>query len=150
MGHGEEQPGAAHGPLQVLGILKSGGERLVADDVDAGLEKCLRRRIVQMVRGDDGDGINAIFSARFRRSHFLKTAVCTLRNDMKVQRSRSRPCRIGRQRRRHQLKAIVKPGRDAMHRPDESARSTAHHAQAQAAAVEFRRALFQGSRIHPF
>ena len=137
VGHGKEQPGAAHGPLQVLGILESGGERLVADDVDASLEKCFRRRIVQMVRGHDGDGINAIFSGRFRRGHFRKTAVCPLRNNVKVQRSRSRPRRIGRQRRRHQLKAIVKPGRDAMHRPDKSARTTAYHAQAQATAWGF-------------
>ena len=135
---------------QVLGILESGGERLVANDVDAGLEKRFRRRIVQMVRGHDGDGIDAIFSGRFRRSHFRETAVSALRNNMKVQRSRSRPCRIGRQRRRHQLKAIVKPGRDAMHRPDESARSTAHHAQAQAAARSFVALYFKAlSQIHP-
>ena len=68
--HRKEQPGAAHGPLQVLGILESGGERLVADDVDAGLEKRFCRRIVQMVWGHDGDGINAIFSGRFRRMPF--------------------------------------------------------------------------------
>ena len=62
VGHGKEQPGAAHGPLQVLRILERRGERLVADDVDAGLEKRFGRRIVQVVRGHDGDGINAIFS----------------------------------------------------------------------------------------
>jgi hypothetical protein len=56
---------------------------------------------------------------------------------MKVERSRSRPRRIGRQRGRHEFKAIVKPGRDAMHRPDKSARSTTYHAQAQAAARGF-------------
>ena len=41
VGHGEKQPGAAHGPLQVLRILERRGERLVADDVYAGLEKVL-------------------------------------------------------------------------------------------------------------
>jgi hypothetical protein len=50
---------------------------------------------------------------------------------------------IGGQSRRHQLKLIVHPGGQPMHRPNKSARSTAYHAQAQAASRGFVALNFQ-------
>ena len=66
VGHGKQEAGAAHHLGQVASVFKSGGEWLVANDVNAGFEKCLRRRVVQMVWSDDGHGVNAIFSLRLR------------------------------------------------------------------------------------
>ena len=66
VGHGKEDAGTAHHLGQVASVFKSGGEWLVANDVNASFEKCFCRRVVQMVRCDDGHGVNAIFSLRLR------------------------------------------------------------------------------------
>jgi ATP-dependent DNA ligase len=53
----------AHRRHQVLRIGKGGRQRLVADDVDPGLEKGLADRVVQDVRRDDADDIDPILYA---------------------------------------------------------------------------------------
>ncbi len=77
--HGKEKAGTAHSLGKVESVVKSGGQRFVANNVDAGFEKCLGGSVVQMVWRHDGDGVNALFSLRLRRSHFRKTAVGPLR-----------------------------------------------------------------------
>ena len=96
MSHRKEKAGAADGLGQIQSVLESSGQRLIANDVDAGFEKGLRWNIVQMVRSHDGDGINAIFSIRLRQSHFRETAVSPLRDDVQIQRCSPSPRGIGR------------------------------------------------------
>ena len=88
VGDCEQKAGAADGCCQIESVFESGGERLVADYVNASVEKRLRRRIVQMVRSDDRNDINPVFAGCLRRRHFSKTAVGSIRRDVEIQCSR--------------------------------------------------------------
>src|SRR6202047_2857533 len=47
--HGKEKAGTAHSLGKVESVVKRGGQRFVANNVDAGFEKCLGGSVVQMV-----------------------------------------------------------------------------------------------------
>src|SRR6266436_3256585 len=99
--HSKKKAGAANGLSQVQCVFERRRERLVANYVDASLEKCLRRRIVQMVGGYDRDDIDAVFPRCLRRSHFCETAVSALWWNVQIKRGDTSATWIGRQRRRH-------------------------------------------------
>jgi hypothetical protein len=87
--------------------------------------------MVKMVWGYDRDGIDAILPRCLRRSHFREAAIGTIRGNVEIERGGASAIWIGRQRRGHQLEAIVQPRRDAMYRSNEAARTAAHHAKPQ-------------------
>src|SRR5260370_37613311 len=93
--------GTADSLGKIESVVKSGGQRFVANNVDAGFEKGLGGSVVEMVWRHDGDGVNARFSLRLRRSHFRKTAVGPLWDDVKVQ--SGGPSAIGIRSPRHRL-----------------------------------------------
>jgi hypothetical protein len=66
---------------------------------------------------------------------------------MGSQRGRPAACRIGRQRRCHQFETIIQPRGDAMNRPNETARATAHHSETQATSFFFVVFYFQAHRF---
>src|SRR3984957_6711488 len=82
--HGKEKAGAADGLSQAPRVFKSRRKRLVANDVDASLEKRLRRRVMQMVGSDNRNRVDAVFSARFLGSHFGEAAVGPIRRDVQI------------------------------------------------------------------
>src|SRR5207247_3057689 len=106
--HGKKQAGATNHLGQVQRIVESGGKRLVANNVDASLEKRLRRGIVQMVRGHDGYGINAVFPSRLDGSHLPEIRVCAIWRNVQIKRGRTGTNRVGGQRTSHQLETVVK------------------------------------------
>jgi len=59
-------------------------QRLVADDVDSRLKESLRDREVQMVRGDDDDGLDAVGARGLAARHFAIVRVGPLRREPKV------------------------------------------------------------------
>ncbi len=54
---------------ELLGVGQRRGQRLVADDVDAGLEEGLRRRIMHVVRRDDRHRLDAVGPRRLGPRH---------------------------------------------------------------------------------
>ena len=60
VGQTKDQAGATHGLGQIERVGQRGGERFVADHVDAGFEKRFGGRVVQMVWGYDGHGIDRV------------------------------------------------------------------------------------------
>ena len=128
MSQAKNQPAAPNDLRQRQGILHRGGQWLVADHMNAGLQKRFRRLEMNMIGCDDRDGINAVRPLGFGRGHFGETPVSTFRRDMQIKCSGSAARRIGRQSRRNQLKAIIEPSRHAVHRSNESARSASDHA----------------------
>ena len=91
VGQAEHEAGAPHRPHQVERVVDRGGHRLVADHVDAGLEERLGGRMVDVVRGDDRDRVDAVVARRLLR-HLLE-AVGALGRDPQL-RGR-RPARSG-------------------------------------------------------
>ena len=134
VGQPEHQTGAPHGLHQVERVLDRGGHRLVADHVDAGLEERLGDRMVEVVRGDDRDHVDAVVARRLLRRHLLEAAVGALGRDPKLCGRRPGALRLGAERARDQLVAVVETRGDPVHGADERALAAAHHAQAQPAA----------------
>ena len=85
-------PGDQRGEL--LGVGQSGGQRLVANDVDAGLEEGLGRGEVRVVGRYDGDRLDAVRTRRFGLRHFLERAVAAVAGQAELLRRRLGPCRV--------------------------------------------------------
>ncbi|MNM43522.1 hypothetical protein D3C81_544020 [compost metagenome] len=64
------------GQLQRLGIAVA--QRLVADDVDAGVKKRGRHRRMQIIGGDDSHHIDAVFARRLFLRHLVKIVIAAL------------------------------------------------------------------------
>ena len=133
VGQAEHEAGAAHGPHEVERVVERGGQRLVADDVDAGLEEGLGGRVMDVVRRDDRHDVDAVVARGLLRRHLREAAIGALRRDPKLCRRGPGARRIGAQRARDQLVAVVQACGDPMHRTDEGALAAAHHAKAQPA-----------------
>ena len=129
VGQAEHQARAPDRLDQVERVRDRGGHRLVADHVDAGLEEGLGGRVVDVVGGDDRHHVDRIGARHLLRGHLGEAAIGALRPDPELGRRRFGALRIGAQRTRHQLVAVVEPRRDPMHRADERALAAAHHAE---------------------
>ena len=127
----EKKPGTTNGLSQIKRVFKSSGERLVANYVNARLQKRFRRRIVEMVRGHDRDRVDAVFSARFGRSHFREAFVSAVWRNVQIERGSAGSSRIGRQRPCYQLKSVVKPCGNPVYCADEPARTATNHSKPQ-------------------
>ena len=131
VGQPEHEAGAPHGLDQVERVVEVGGQRLVADHVDPGLEERLRGRMVDVVRGHDRDRVDAVVARGLALGHLREAAVGALGRDAQLGGRRFGPRRIGRQRARHQLVAVVEARRDPVHSTNERALAAAHHAEPQ-------------------
>ena len=69
VGQGEQAIGAARVVGEGESLLQRRRQRLVADDVDAGVEKGVGGRGVEVVRRHDGDGLDPVGSRRFGLRH---------------------------------------------------------------------------------
>jgi hypothetical protein len=87
------------------------GQRLVADDVQPGLERLEAEGAVRIVGGGDGDGIEPAFGDHFgQRREARQPQRCRIGERLR---------RVGRQHGTRHLEPVVEPGRRAMHRPDQ-------------------------------
>ena len=75
MGQDKERVCLFGGGGQLLCLGHRGGQRLVADDVDAALEELDRRGGVHVVRRDDGHRLNPVLSARLAPGHPLPVVI---------------------------------------------------------------------------
>ncbi len=102
-----------------LAFIDGDRERLVADDVNARLEKRRRDACMKMIRGDDRDRVDTVFASGFVRGHLVKIRVAARKSKLRGT-DRSTP-RIGGQRTRHEFEPIVDTCRNPVHRADERA-----------------------------
>ena len=79
--HSKEEPAVA-GPLdEVAGVFAARRERLVADDVDARIEKAPRDLVVRLVGGGDRDRVDAVGPGALRLRHRRRVRMDPLRID---------------------------------------------------------------------
>src|SRR5229473_6627832 len=127
----KDQPALPHHRRQRYRIFHRSCQRLVANHMNPCLQKRLRRPKVNVIRRNNRNRINPVRPLRLRRRHFRITPVSPLRRDMQLQRRSPALSRIGRQRPRHELKPVVHPPRNPVHRPNKRTRPPAHHPQPQ-------------------
>ena len=117
---------------ELLRLLQRRRERLVADDVDAALQECLRDLEVHVVRRDDGDRLYAVLQPRLAPRHLLVAAVGAILAQADLESGGLGARRVGGERAGDQLVLVVDTRGDAVHRADEGALAAAHHAEADA------------------
>jgi hypothetical protein len=133
--HAEAQPRLRGEPLELLGLLDRDRERLVADHVEALLERELRGAVVDVVGRDDRDGVDASFGRQLRLGleHLLPGPVDAFRIEPELGARLPALRRVARERARDQLEAPVHREADPVDRADERAGSAADHPHAQLA-----------------
>ena len=132
MGHAENELGAAHPLGEIESFLDRCGERFVADDVNACIEKGFGHGIVQIIGRDDGDGVDAVRARGLGASHFRVIGVGAVRGDVKIPRGGAALGGIGGKRGSHEFILIIEARSDAMHRADKRAGAATDHAQPEA------------------
>ena len=132
VGQRKQAVAGAHAGHQRLRVGQRGGQRLVANHVDSGLQKSLRHGRVQVVGGDDGDRVDAVGPFRLRLRHGAVIAVRAVEGDMQLGGTGAGALGVGRQGAGHQFIAVIHARSDAVHRADESPLPAPHHAQADA------------------
>ena len=137
VGQHEHLAGLLDQRRELLGIGEVGGQRLVADDVDAGFEKRLGRRIVHVVRRHDRHRLDAVGALRLGLGHFGEGAVAARRIEPELGGRRLGALRVGRQRAGDELELAVHARRQPVHRADEGALAAADHAVADRALSRF-------------
>ena len=133
MGQGEQLAAGLDRRDEVFGLSHRRGHRLVADDVDAGIQEGAGGRVVQVVGRHDGDGVDAVFAGGFRLGHLGEVGIGAVRCDEEVGGAVAGAFRIAGERAGDQFPAVVQAGGDAVDGADEGAPAAADHAQAQPA-----------------
>ena len=80
----EDETGRARERNQFLRLGDRGRERLVADDVDARFQEGLGDGIMEMVRGDDHHGFDAVRALRLPRGHLAKVRIDPVGREAKI------------------------------------------------------------------
>ncbi len=141
-------PDCCHQLGELLGVAQVGGERLVADDVDAALQEGACHGEMHVVGRDDGDRLDAVLQPALAPRHLLERAVAAVFAQPELQAGGLGALRLGGERAGNQLVLVVEPRGDAVHAADEGALSAAHHAEADASG-EFFAASFDGHVFSP-
>ena len=133
VGHREDEAGRRGQAAQVVGLLHGHRQRLVADDVNAPLQKGARHRMVQVVRGDDHHRVDALIGreGRLRLHHLPPGPVYAICCQPQLRAGLPRLLRVRRKGARAQPPFAVEGGRHPVHRADEGARSSSDHAVAE-------------------
>ena len=141
VGDGEDAPVLRGQRFEAARFLDRRCQRLVADDVDAGLQERLGHRRVQMVRRDDGDRLDAVAARRLRLRHRRVVGIAAVLGEAEREPGSPRLLGAGRERAGQQLVVVVEPGGDAMHATDEGALTASDHAEPDPPAGAARRAF---------
>ena len=131
VGEKEDAAGASGDFRQCHRILQPGGQRLFADDVEAGFEEGFRRRVVQVVGGDDRHGLDAIGARGLGCRHVLEGGIGAIRRDAALCCRGAGAVRVGREGAGNEIELAIDPCGDAVYGADEGALSAADHAQPQ-------------------
>ena len=135
VGECQDQPGSLHNPHERPGLVQRVGERLVADNVAAGLQKGTGNREVRDRRGDDGNEIDAAtrWQPGLCGGHLVEAIIASGRIEIELAAGLSRVVRVPRKAACNQLDLLVERGRHAMDSSDEGPLSPADHAHPELA-----------------
>ena len=134
VGQHEHAAGLVHEFGELACILKRGGQRLVADDVNAAFKECLRGRKMHVVGRDDRHCVDPVLAPRLALGHLGEVGVTAARiNPELLARGLGSLCGRGKSA-SDEFVAPVQSGSDAMHAADEGTLAATHHAQPQPAA----------------
>ena len=134
VGQAEHQAGPPHRLGQVHGIVERGGQRLVADDVDSGLQERRGGPVVEVVRRHDGDDVDTVAARRLRRRHLGVATVGPFARHAEFGGRSPAAVGVTGESAGDQLVAVVEARRDPVHPADEGALAAADHAEPQAPA----------------
>ncbi len=137
VGEDEQLARRLHRRGERLRVAEVRRQRLVADDVDAGVQKGLGGGKVHVVGGDDRHRLDAVRPLRLGRRHLGKRTVAAVGIEPQFGSRGLRAVRIRRQRPGHQPELAIEPCRDAVHGADERPLSAAHHAEANGSGAGF-------------
>jgi hypothetical protein len=129
VGDAEHPSGSPHRRHQVLRLGEGSRQRLVADDVDPGLEKRLADGVVRGVGRDDADNIDAVLARRLGLGHVAIIGVAAHGIEPKISARFDRPPRIGTERSGYQLIAVVESSSNPVRCANKGAVATADHTQ---------------------
>jgi hypothetical protein len=96
--------------------------------VDAQVEEGFRWGKVEMIRGDDGDGVDAVWALGFGVCHFREAAVGTVSRDVEILRGFAAFFGVGGEGRSDQFEAVVDASGDTVDRANEASWAAADHA----------------------
>ena len=130
---GEDDTGAAGVVREGARFLQRRGHRLVADDVDAGVEEGVGRGGMEVVRRDDAARLYAVGARRLLARHASEVGVGAC--DAERLGGAGRPLGRRRQRAGDKCVAVVEARRDAVHGANEGSLAAAHHAEPDAPAL---------------
>ena len=128
----EDKPLGASEVDQFLRLRHRRRERLVADHVDAGLEKRLGDGVMEMVGRDDHHCLDAVRPRRLARGHFAEVGIDAIGGKAEIGAGRAGVGLVGGESPGLQFNQIIEPHRHPMHGADESVSPAADHADAQA------------------
>ena len=133
VGHAEDGALAAHELDQLARLRRGVHERLVADHVEARLDRGLGDRVVHVVRRHDDDEIDAVVrrARELAVEQLLPGAVGPVVGDAEIPRRVPRARRIRGERARGQHRLLVERGGGAVDGSDERVAAAADHAVAE-------------------
>jgi hypothetical protein len=119
VGQAEDAAAPADPGHQIERVGERGGERLVADDVEAGIQGRDADRMMAVVGRHHRQHLDAVLARLLGGEQFAPVAIGASRIDAEI------PCRCagsvgaGREHRGPDLEPVVEPGRRPVHRADE-------------------------------
>ena len=131
---GEQAPARMHALHQVQRLRQVVAHRLVADHVQAGVQRGRRVAMVGVVRGHDRHRLDAIVAPRFGFEQLRHIAVAAHAIEPERRPRGTRALRVAAQHRGADAKCAVEFGRAAVHGADPAARPAADDGQPQRAA----------------
>ena len=107
VGHEEEQALFLGQCLELLRLLRRQAQRLVARDMDPGLQEGLAGGIMRHVRRDDGDKVDPVFASGLCLRHFIEGRVAAVRRNAELRAGLAAFFRRSGKAARHQLRLTI-------------------------------------------
>ena len=127
VGHEEEQALFLGQRLELLRLLRRQAQRLVARDMDPGLQEGLAGGIMRHVRRDDGDKVDPVFASGLCLRHFIEGRVAAVRRNAELRAGLAAFFRRSGKAARHQLRLTIQIDRAPVRVADKGTRPAADH-----------------------
>ena len=128
---GEQAVAATRSRDEIAGLGEGLGDRLVADDVETGVERRNRERVVRVVRRHDRDRLDAVRALALPFEHLVDAAVAAGRIESHRRPRGARACRIAGKHAGDRLPPAVHLGGAPMHAADPGVRPSADDREAK-------------------
>src|SRR5207237_1156750 len=116
---------------EIAGFPKIVRYRLVANDIETGVERCDREWVMRIVGGHDRDRVDAIRTQAFLAQHFSHIAITPPRVEAQRRAACAGARRVAGENTRYAPPPSVHLGSAAMHAPDPRFGAAADHTKAQ-------------------